>query len=477
MRTPCVNAVACFVAALIPWSLDPSIPSASAQDLGVKAPPQTRPVYVHNATIHTVSGDTIEAGGIVFDDGVITAVLPAGMTPAFAPGSHPIEIDAEGLHVYPGLVAPYTQLGLTEIQAVRATLDFREVGTIAPEVRAAVAINPDSTLLPVTRSSGILTAGVFPGTTYEIFGDAGPRGLIPGRASVIRLDGWTWEDLAILDDAGLVVNFPLTRPVVAWWMDEPPEGQSENIQRAIGALDEAFRNAAAYRDAREANPDHPIDLRYEAMQGALPQGTPPLRGGSVSTAQLPTFFTAHDVDQITGALAFAERHGLRPVIVGARDADRCTEQLKAAGAAVIVESSYRMPKRDDSPYDELFTLPQRLEAAGVAWCFASGEETAHERNLPYAAAMAVAYGLPPETALRAVTLSAADILGVGDRLGSLDVGKAATLIITDGHPLEVTTRVHLAFIDGRAIDLENKHTALARKYLEKYRQLGLVGGE
>ncbi|HRQ73408.1 MAG TPA: amidohydrolase family protein [Phycisphaerales bacterium] len=436
-----------------------------AQDLGVKAPPQTRPVFIHNATIHTVSGETIEAGGIVFDDGVITAVLPAGMTPGFAPGSNPIEIDAEGLHVYPGLVAPYTQIGLTEIQAVRATLDFREVGTIAPEVRAAVAINPDSTLLPVTRSSGILTAGVFPGTTYEIFGDAGPRGLIPGRASVIRLDGWTWEDLAILDDAGLVVNFPLTRPVVAWWMDEPPEGQSENIQRAMAALDDAFRNAAAYRDARAARPDHATDLRYEAMQGALP---------SAGSGQLPTFFIAHDVDQITGALAFAERHALRPVIVGARDADRCTDQLKAAGAAVVIESSYRMPKRDDSPYDELFTLPQRLEAAGIPWCFASGEETAHERNLPYAAAMAVAYGLSPDTALRAVTLSPAEILGVGDRLGSLDAGKSATLIVTDGHPLEATTRVHLAFIDGRAIDLENKHTALARKYLEKYRQLGLI---
>lgn len=447
---------------------------ALAQDLGVKAPPQTRPVYIHNATIHTVSGDTIEAGGIVFDAGVITAVLPAGMTPAFAPGSNPIEIDAEGLHVYPGLIAPYTQLGLTEIQAVRATLDFREVGTIAPEVRAAVALNPDSTLLPVTRSSGILTAAVFPGTTYEIFGDAGPRGLIPGRASVIRLDGWTWEDLAILDDAGLVVNFPLTRPVVAWWMDEPPEGQSDNIQRAIAALDEAFRNAAAYRDARAANPDHPTDLRYEAMLRALPPTTAP---SPAAPPQLPTFFIAHDMDQITGALAFAQRHGLRPVIVGARDSDRCTEQLKAAGAGVIIVSSYRMPKRDDSPYDELFTLPQRLEAAGIPWCFASGEEAAHERNLPLAAAMAVAYGLPPDAALRAVTLSPATVLGVGDRLGSLDAGKAATLIITDAHPLEATTHVHLAFIDGRAIDLENKHTTLARKYLEKYRQLGLVGGE
>lgn len=445
-----------------------------AQDLGVKAPPQTRPVYIHNATIHTVSGDSIEAGGIVFEGGVITAVLPAGMTPAFAPGSNPIEIDAEGLHVYPGLIAPYTQIGLTEIQAVRATLDFREVGAIAPEVRAAVAVNPDSTLLPVTRSSGILTAGVFPGTTYEIFGDAGPRGLIPGRASVIRLDGWTWEDLAIFDDAGLVVNFPLTRPVVAWWMDEPPEGQSDNIQRAIAALDDAFRNAAAYRAARAANPDHPTDLRYEAMLRALP---PIVSPSATVPSQLPTFFIAGDLDQITGALAFAERHALRPVIVGARDADRCTAQLKAAGAGVIVESSYRMPKRDDSPYDELFTLPQRLEAAGIPWCFASGEEAAHERNLPYAAAMAVAYGLPPDAALRAVTLSPATILGVGDRLGSLDAGKAATLIVTDGHPLEVTTHVHLAFIDGRAIDLESKHTTLARKYLEKYRQLGLLGGD
>lgn len=436
---------------------------ALAQDLGHKAPPQEHTVYITGATIHPVAGDPIENGSIVFEDGRITQILDGGMVVGFEPGTEVIEIDASGLHVYPGLISPYSQLGLTEIAAVRATLDYRETQSIMPEVRAAVAVNPDSTLLPVTRSNGILLAGVFPEARLSVSGSE-PRGLIPGRASLIRLDGWTWEDMAVQESAGLVVNFPLTRPVNAWWMDADDGEQTENALRAIDALEQFFENAAAYHAAREQGGSHPTDLRYEAVAQMLPG----------AEDQRPVFFMANDYDQITGALTFAAEQGLRPVIVGGRDAHLCLDQLAEADASVMLETSFRMPKRDDSPYDDLYKRPQQLEEAGITYTFLAGDDTAHERSLPYAVALAVAHGLPAERGLRAITLSAAEIFGVAEDYGSLEVGKSATLIVTDGHPLDVLSNVQLAFIDGRAIDLANKQTQLAEKYREKYRQLGLI---
>jgi imidazolonepropionase-like amidohydrolase len=218
------------------------------------------------------------------------------------------------------------------------------------------------------------------------------------------------------------------------------------------------------------------------MRGVLPLGdsnsekqTDEKHGWDSRATQQPVFFRANEYDQIVGALAFAQERGLRPVIVGGRDSHLCVDLLKEAGASVILESSFRFPKRDDSAYDDLYRRPLDLQAAGVPYTFLSGDDTAHERSLPYAAALAVAHGLSPEDALRALTLTTAEIFGIAGGYGSLEPGKSATLIVTTGHPLEVLSNVELAFIDGRAIDLENKHTRLAEKYREKYRQLGLVG--
>ncbi len=423
-------------------ALIPSV--ALAQDLTVKAPAQTQTIAIVNATVHPVSGPPITGGHIVFDKGKITAV-GAGPYTLNGPGT---VIDATGKHVYPGLIGPVTQIGLTEISSVRATLDHREVGNITPEVWAAVGVNPDSTIVPVTRTNGILTVGVFP-----------TGGLIPGRASVMRLEGWTYEDMAVKADAGLALNWPNTRPFTAWWMDQSEEDQLRAIRRNLDAIDETFDTAAAYFAARAADPGHPADIRWDAMRGVL-EGT------------LPVFIWAQDVDQITSAVSWATGRKLKPVIVGGQDAVLAADLLKRHDVPVIVLGTHNFPKRADSDYDAAFTLPARLEASGVRWCLASTDDTAHERNLPYNAAIAVAYGLGRDAALRSVTLSAAQVLGVSDRLGSLEAGKSATLIITDGDPLEVTTGVERAYIDGRDIDLSNKQTKLAEKYREKYRQIG-----
>lgn len=357
------------------------------------------------------------------------------------------QIDAKGKHVYPGLISPITQLGIEEIASVRATNDFNEVGSITPEVTPAVSVNPDSTLLPVTRTNGVLIAGVFP-----------KGGVLPGRISVIQLDGWTSEDMTIKRDCGQLIAWPLTRTVRAPWMDRSEDDQQRDIRQSLERIRDALRSAKAYIDLKAAEPTTPTDLRWEAMRDVL-------------AGKLPVFIEAQDFDQITAALLFAQEFKLRPVIVGGRDAPLCAELLKKLDAPVIVTGTYRVtPRRDDSAYDEQFALPARLKAAGIRFAIASGEETPHERNLPYCAAIAAAHGLTSTEALRAVTLDAATILGIDSRVGSLAPGKDATIIITDGDPLEVSTVVSQAFIQGRAIDLGNKQSALAEKYREKYKQ-------
>lgn len=402
-----------------------------AQDLTPKAPPQTAPVTLAGATVHPVSGPPIENAAITFDKGRIVAIKAGAGGPL------------KGMHVYPGFIASYTQLGLTEIGAVRASRDFDEAGDIVPEVRAAVAVNPDSTLIPVTRSNGVLLFATFP-----------RGGLVPGRASVMRTDGWTWEDMAIRADAGLVVNWPGQRRRRRFRADPEREAPDRLVQRKR-ELGEVFARARAYHRAKKDGKALPHDIRFEAMG-------PALRG------ERPVFFLADMVDQIVEATHFAARHKLEPVIVGGRDAWLCADLLQKHDAGVIVTVFNRFPKRTDSDYDELYTLPKKLDEAGLRWCLASGERTANERNLPYTAARAVAFGLKRDAAVRALTLGAARVLGIDKDYGSLETGKSATLFVCDGDPLLPTTKITAAYIDGKKIDLSNKQTVLAKKYRAKY---------
>lgn len=421
---------------------------APAQNLAMKAPAQSEPVVISGVTVHTVSGETIADGHVAFSGGVITSV-GAGAAPGVA-GQRPRVIDGAGKHVYPGLIGANTVMGLIEVNAARATQDSNEVGEFTPEVRPAVALNPDSNIIPVARTNGVLLTGVMP-----------MGGLVPGRVSVIRHDGWTWEDMTVRDDAGLVVNWPNVRPVSAWWMSKSDAEQIEDIRANLKKIDDYFDAASAYFNARFVDGAVPTDLRFEAMRRVI-------------SGELPVFARADEWDQIESAVGFAVRRKLKMVIVGGRDAPLAAESLKRAGVGVIVTGTFRMPKRDDSPYDDAYTLPARLEAAGLEWCLATegGDfQTPHERNLPYHAALAVSHGLSREAGIRAITLGPARLLGVADRYGSIEKGKSATLILTDGDPLEMTTKIAHAFIDGREVDLRNKQTELDAKYREKYRRL------
>ncbi len=449
------------------------IAPASAQDLTPRAPAQNNAIALVGVDVYPVDAPPIVDGYMLFERGKITGVGPrAGFTPApgvrvrdmsaqppaktnaGTPQSPAQPSEGERARVYPGLISSYTRMGLEEIGAVRASTDMNEAGELTPEVVGATAVNPDSWLMPVARSNGVLMFGTFP-----------TGGTVPGRASVISADGWTTEDLTVRRDAGLIVAWPLMRTVRAWWMDQSDEEQQkrakERLERITGPGG-AFALAKAYIAAKDAdNAGVPTDLRWEAMRSVFP---------SAGAAQRPIFVEAQEYDQILSAIAFAKREKLKLVIIGGRDAVLAAEQMKSVGASVIVNSVLNMPRREDSAYDEGFSLPKRLKEAGIPFAIASGEETPHERNLPYAAGLAIAHGLDNDSALRAVTLAPAEILGVRDVVGSITPGKDASIIITRGDPLDVRTQIIGAYIQGRPIDLSNKQTILAERYREKYRQ-------
>ena len=421
--------------------------SAWGQSAQIPAPPQSQPIVIHNATVHTVANGVIEGDGyVVFENGVITAVgrgAPPEITNARA-------FDAAGLHVYPGLFASETTLGLVETRSVAVTIDTSELGTFNPEVRAAVAVNPDTDLIPVTRANGILFGMTFP-----------QGGVISGRASLLRFDGWTWEDMAIDAEAGLAVNWPRT-DIIPWISTSEAE-QRRRVRESISAITDMFEDARRYYAAREADPTTQTDLRFEAMRAAIDR-------------EKPIFINASSASQIESAVSWANEQNVRIIIVGATSAERAIPVLQRHDIPVIVRGTHRLPGRRHDAYDTPFTLPAKLHEAGITFAIASGAEPGHERNLNHIAATAAAYGLPKEEALRAVTLSPARIFGVDDTYGSIEIGKSASLIITTGDPLEITTDTLLAFIDGRQIDLGNRHKRLYRKYLEKFRQLGLING-
>jgi imidazolonepropionase-like amidohydrolase len=428
----------------------------SAQDLTHKAPPQKGTICITNATIHPISGPVIEGGFIVFTEGRITDV---GRGSASAPAGATL-IDGTGQHVYPGLIGSVTHLGLSELQAIRQSLDFNEAGDFTPEVIAATAVNPDSTLLPVTRSNGILTVCTMPS-----------GGQVAGQASIIQLDGWTNDEMTIEARAGLCVSWPQSRAINAWWMRQSKEEQEREIKRSRERIDEVFQTAKSYTAGRAADANAPRDLRWDVVAMTLPPATTDVTNNSATT-QMPLFISANDYDQISAAVNFCVERKLKCVIVGGRDAAACADLLKKHDVPVLVTNVFALPRREDVDYNENYATPAKLHAAGVRFAIATNDDTAHERNLPYHAAMAVAHGLPLDAAERAVTLAPANILGVGDRLGSLDKGKLATLIVTNGSPLEVTTKIEMAFVSGKQIDLSNKQTKLHEKYRERYKQQG-----
>ncbi|MFT5470238.1 MAG: imidazolonepropionase-like amidohydrolase [Verrucomicrobiales bacterium] len=414
---------------------------------------QSKPILIIGATIHPVSSDPIPRGQLLLVGGKVEGVFAEESDFVIPDGTVTIEL-AEEKHIYPGMIAANSVLGLVEINAVRATVDIAEPGAINPNARAQISVNPDSELIPVTRANGVLATLTIPR------GASG--GLIGGQSALMRMDGWTWEEMTIKSPVGMHVFWPELRQFPRW-TSTVDEKELEKMRKAYGEavekLTEAFADTRAYVKAAEGETVD-TDLRWEALAPVL-------------AGELRLFIHAQTAGQIQDALHFTAREKIAsPVIVGGRDAWRLTSELAARDAAVILSPVNDLPRRWEA-YDTPYTAASKLHAAGIPFCIAnsgSAFDAANERNLPYQAARAAAHGLDPETAFKSVTLFPAQILGVADRLGSLEDGREATFFVTNGDPLEVRTTVERAWIRGREIDLSSRHTQLFEKYQEKYRQ-------
>ncbi len=396
---------------------------------------QTKKVVIKNATIHIGNTEVIENASIQFENGKITAIGKNGLDE-----SNANVIDAKGKHVYPGLIAPYTKLGLEEIEAVRSTLDYEEVGSTNPNIRAIIAYNTDSKIIPTVRSNGVLTALIVP-----------QGGSIPGSSSLVKLDGWNWEDAAYVTDIAVHVNWPSMQIYNAWWAP-PADEQRKRTAESLAELKSFFDAAKAYNEQASVKD---INLKFESMK-------------AVFSGKRKLIINAYSAKEITSAVLLAKSYGINPIIAGATDACSVIPFLKEQNVSLIIEQSHSLPSRDDDDVDLPYRRAGILSKAGVLYCMGI-QGSWQQRNLPFMAGTSAAYGISKEEALKSITLDAAKVLGVDKTLGSLELNKDATLIISDGDILDMrTSNVTMAFIKGAEIDLNNKQKELNELYKAKY---------
>jgi imidazolonepropionase-like amidohydrolase len=401
---------------------------------------QAAPIALTNATVHTVTQGTISRGTVLFADGRITAV---GANISVPQGYR--TINCAGRHVYPGFIAPVSTIGLSEIDAVRATRDFSEVGDFNPNARGETAYNPDSDIIPTIRYNGILLANVSP-----------EGGVVSGMASLMRLDGWTREDIAVNPRAALMVNWPQMDVNAAPWESRSADDQRRDAAKRVDALRELFRQAKAYALLTATGDTAKRDIRLEAM-------------ARVFRDTLPVFVRASSRKQLEAALDFRREFGLSMVLVGAADAPYMIERLQKEGVGIVIRRVHALPMRDEDAYDAAYTLPATLAKASIPFAF-SDDGGWQQRNLPFHAGTAIAYGLDADAALRSLTLSPAKMLKADADYGSVEVGKSATLFISKGNALDARSNIVThAFIDGREVDLSSRHTRLTTKYRERYK--------
>lgn len=401
------------------------------------APPQEMPVYIVGATAHLGNGQVLENSIIAFENGKITLVRTPENLGQVNLSRYQI-IDAKGKHVYPGFIAPNTQLGLVEIGAVRATVDTRETGALNPNVRSIIAYDTDSEVPATVRAQGVLLAQVTP-----------QGGLLSGQSSVVQLDAWNWEDAAYKTDIGMHLNWPA---LFSFSWRDGGWSQNNNYNKEVQVIETFLSEAAAY--CKNPKPEE-RNLKLDAAC-------------SLFDGSSKLFIHAEEAKAITSGVQLAKRFGIAPVVVGGRDAGTLIDFLKENNVPVILSNIHALPARDDSDVDEPFKLPAQLQQAGILFAF-SMDGFWQQRNLAFQAGHAVGYGLGYEHALSALTLNTAKILGIDATAGSLTEGKDATLFICEGDALDMrSSRLSMAFIKGRQISLEHRQKKLYDKYKTKY---------
>jgi imidazolonepropionase-like amidohydrolase len=399
---------------------------------------------IRNARIVTVSGPDIENGTVVIRDGKIEAVGATVNVPAGAQ-----TIDGRGLSVYPGMIDAGTNMGLVEVpQGANGTVDLSETGDLNPNAKAIIAVNPHSAHIAVTRVEGITNTVTAP-----------EGGLISGQAALINLLGTSSKEMAVVPYAALVINYPRIAGGGGGgfgFLQQQPANLTETLEanaREIDRIRKLLRDAEAYGRAQDAYAKD-RSLPRPDQNVVLESLVPYVRG------EQPVIFRAEREAEIRGAIRFAEEMKLKPIILGGNDAWKVASLLKEKNVPVILTGVFSLPLREDDFYDALYENPAKLQQAGVRFCISTGDAGPEVRNLPLYAGMAAAYGLSKADALKSVTLYPAQIMNVADRLGSIDVGKMANLVVTDGDLLEIRTHIRYLFIDGRPVVLTSRHTEL-----------------
>jgi len=406
---------------------------------GPPAKKQTEQITIEGATLHVGDGTVIENSFILIKGGKITFAGPMTSAPSLPDIGK--SILAKGKHVYPGIIALNTQLGLIEVGAVRATRDGRELGQFNPSIRSIVAYNTDSNVTPTIRSNGILIAQTVP-----------EGNVMPGQSSMVQLDAWNWEDAAIAMDNGLHINWPRAYRRSGSWPNWGPIKPNAKYGESMAEIETFFKEAKAYE---QMSSPKETNLKLESMR-------------PVFAGERKVYINTDHAKSMMHAVNLAKQFDFDPIIVGGAESHLILDFLKENNVSVILDETQRLPRRDENDVDLPYKLPRILHEAGVDFALSMpGFYTV--RNLPFQAGQAVGQGLPYEEAVKAITLSPARIAGIDSFVGTVEKGKDGTVIISEGDVLDYrTAKVTHAFIQGREIDLNNKQTDLYKKFTDKY---------
>ncbi|UKN03823.1 amidohydrolase family protein [Paracrocinitomix mangrovi] len=399
---------------------------------------------------HIGNGEYVDNSSIGIKEGKILFVKNA-LTNPITESDWDTIIDITGKHVYPGFIAPNVTLGITEIDAVRATRDFNETGQMNPHVRSLIGYNTDSEIIYTVRTNGVLVT------------QSTPRGgVLSGTSSVMALDGWNWEDAVYLMDDGVHLNWPRKMNSTGWWAEPGPSKGNDKYTEQKRAIWDFFKKAQGYN--RKLLPQEEVNLRYKALNG-------------VFKGDKRIYIHADFAPEINDIIDFSREFNFKhPVIVGGYDAHMLANRLKENHFSVIIGRPHSLPKFEGDDVSTYYKLASLLQDKGVLFCISNeGDmEAMNTRNLPFLAGTAWAYGLSEEQAIAAISLNAAKILGLDDRIGSIEKGKDATLFVSDGNALDMrTNEAYLAMVKGRFIALTNHQIQLYNKYKKKYGLTGL----
>jgi imidazolonepropionase-like amidohydrolase len=412
-------------------------------------------VLIRNVTVHPITSPDIPNASVLVIDGKI-----AEIGPHLGAGKGARMVDGRGLQLYPGMINAATNVGLAEIESLRDTIDLDEVGMFNPELRAEIAFNPSSEHVEVTRASGITSVMTLPGS-----GSRGGRGgggpIFAGQGALMHLDGWTWEEMAVKRGAVLDMVFPQVQSDIsrqfaalsgtpAQTFQEREKQYKERLQQ----VSDFFQQARKYKLEKAAGgAEFRPDLRLEAM---LP----------IIDGKEAIFVRAERERMIKDAIAFADKEKVKIIIANPREIGSTGPLLKEHQIPVVLGKTFELPLHEDDAYDAPYTLPSEFYKAGVKICFGTFD-VEFARNVPFEAAQAVAFGLPHDEALKALTINSAEIMGAGESLGSIEKGKWADLILTDGDPMEAKTNIKEMFIAGREVPLESRHTREYEKWMKR----------